>query len=89
MSAPRPRDGVLREDVPGTGEAVLLDRARGRVLALNAAAAGVWDLLDGRRDAAALARTLALASQGEVDEARARADVDALLARLAGEGFLV
>jgi hypothetical protein len=86
VSAPRARDGVLREDVPGTGEAVLLDRARGRVLALNAAAAAVWDLLDGTRDAAALARTLALA--GEVDEVQARADVDALLARLAGEGFL-
>lgn len=87
-SAPRRREGVLREDVPGTGEAVLLDRDRGRVLALNAAAAAVWDLLDGRRDAAALARTLALATQGEVDEPRARADVDALLLRLAGEGFL-
>ena len=80
MTGPRPREGVLREDVPGTGEAVLLDRGRGRVLALNAAAAAVWDLLDGRRDAAALARALALA--GGVEEATARADVDVLWKRL-------
>jgi len=86
VSAPRPKPGVVAEDVPGTGESVLLDPARGRVLALNPTAAAVWDLLDGRRDAAELARVVAAASGAE--PARVQTDVDDLLARLGDEGFL-
>lgn len=87
MSAPRPRPGVIQEDVPETGECVLLDAAGGRVLALNALGAAVWELLDGTRDAAELARIVAEAAG--VGPARARADVDALLAELTREGFLL
>jgi hypothetical protein len=81
----RRRDGTLREEVPGTGECVLVDRARGRVLALNATAAALWDLLDGSRDEAALARVLAAAS-GE-DATSVEEDVHRVLAELGREGF--
>jgi hypothetical protein len=89
------KEGVLREDVPGTGECVLVDRARGRVLALNATGAAVWDLLDGRRGAGDLARILAAAAgPGAADEppadpAAVEADVRRLLDDLAREGFVV
>lgn len=82
----RRRDDTLREDVAGTGECVLVDRARGRVLALNVTGAAVWDLLDGRRDAAALAAIVAAAA-GE-DAAQVEADVQRLLDDLAREGFV-
>ncbi len=82
----RRRDGVLREDVPGTGECVLVDRARGRVLALNVTGAAVWDLLDGRRDAPQVAAILAAA--GEVEASAVEADVRRLLEDLAREGFV-
>lgn len=87
-AAPRRREGLLVEDIPGTGECVLVDRGRGRILALNATGAAVWDLLDGARDAAAVARILA----GLLPDADARAveaDVAALVARLRAEGFIL
>lgn len=84
----RRRDGTLREDVPNTAECVLVDRDRGRVLALNATAAAVWDLLDGRRDVAGVARVLAEAA-GEPDLARVEADVGKLLADLERDGFVL
>ena len=65
------RDGALR---------------RARVLALNPAAAAVWDLLDGRREPAELAAILAGAAG--IPPAQAEADVRALLLRLGSEGFL-
>jgi hypothetical protein len=83
----RRRDDTLREDVAGTGECVLVDRARGRVLALNVTGAAVWDLLDGRRDAAALAAIVAAAA-GDVDAAQVEADVQRLLDQLVAEGFV-
>lgn len=86
MSAPRPRPGTQKEEVPGTGECVLLDARRARVLALNPAAAAVWDLLDGRREPAELAAILAGAAG--IPPAQAEADVRALLLRLGSEGFL-
>lgn len=82
------REGTLREDVPGTAECVLVDRDAGRVLALNGTAAAVWDLLDGQRDAAAVARVLAAAT-GETDLAQVEADVARLLADLERGGFVV
>lgn len=87
MTIVRRREGTLREDVPGTGECVLVDRARGRVLALNVTGAAVWDLLDGRRDAAQVAAILADAI-GEVDRAQVEADVRRLIDELAREGFV-
>lgn len=86
MSNPRRRDETLAEDVPNTGECVLLDKVRGRVLALNPTAAAVWELLDGTRDAAAIAAILAEA--GGVTPEQARTDVDALLEELETAGFL-
>ncbi len=86
MSAPRRRPGTLVEDVPGTGESVLLHPETGRVLALNAAGAAVWELLDGRRTIADLAATLAAAA--EVAPEVALRDVRALLDQLAADGFL-
>ncbi|RMG07839.1 MAG: PqqD family protein [Planctomycetota bacterium] len=86
MSAPSPHPRVVQEDVPETGECVLLDPERGRVLALNATAAAVWELLDGQRSPSDLAA--ALADAAGIDRAQAEADVRTLLARLAEEGFL-
>ena len=83
---PRRREGAQREEVPGTGECVLLDARRSRVLALNPSAAAVWELLDGRRDAAELGAILAAAAG--IEPERAEAEVRALLLRLAEEGFL-
>jgi hypothetical protein len=65
---------------------VLLDARRARVLALNPAGAAVWELLDGRRDVPELAAILARAAG--IEPARAEAEVRALLAQLAAEGFL-
>ena len=86
MSSPRRRADVILEDVPGTGEAVLLDPVSGRVLALNAMGAAVWDLLDGELDASQIASALAAAAG--VERAQADADVRTLLAELEREGFL-
>jgi hypothetical protein len=83
----RQREGTLREDVPGTGECVLVDRERGRVLALNVTGAAVWDLLDGRRDAPAIARLIAEAADAPVEQVEA--DVARLVEQLVAEGFLL
>lgn len=86
MAAPRPQGDVICEEVPETGECVLLRPSAGRVLALNALGAAVWELLDGERGPGELASLLA--SAAEVTLERAQADVKALLARLEEEGFL-
>jgi coenzyme PQQ synthesis protein D (PqqD) len=85
-SPPRQRASVKREEVQETGECVLLEPSEGRVLALNPLGSALWELLDGDRDSAELAQILAEATGVELE--RARADVDALLARLGAEGFL-
>jgi len=85
-SPPRQRGSVQREEVAETGESVLLEPKEGRVLALNPLGSALWELLDGNRGPAELARIL---SEGTgVAPERARADVDALLERLTSEGFL-
>jgi hypothetical protein len=83
----RRRPELLVEEVPGTGECVLVDRARGRILALNATGAAVWELLDGARGPDDVARALA-SIVPDVDAATLQADVRALVARLASEGFV-
>ena len=86
MAVPRPQADVICEEVPETGECVLLRPGAGRVLALNALGAAVWEILDGARGSRELAALLAEAA--EVTLERAQADVEALLARLEEEGFL-
>lgn len=86
MNAPRRLAGVLVEDVPDSGETVLVDRDRGKILALNASGAAIWELLDGQRDVRRLAGVLAEAT-GIAEEVAAQ-DVAALLKRLGEEGFL-
>lgn len=86
-AGPRRRPDAQREEVPGTGECVLLDAKRSRVLALNPAGAAVWELLDGQRDVPALGAILAAAAG--IPPAQAEAEVRALLERLAAEGFLL
>ena len=83
---PCQRPSVKREEVEETAECVLLEPNEGRVLALNPLGSALWDLLDGTRDAAELARILAEATGIEAE--RAAADVAALLERLGAEGFL-
>ncbi len=84
----RRRADVLLEDVPGTGEAVLVDRERARVVALNAAGAAVWELLDGARAPADLARLLRAAAPDPPPLEVVLAEVDALLAGLEAEGLV-
>jgi hypothetical protein len=86
MNTPRRLDGVLVEDVPDSGETVLVDRDRGKILALNATGAAIWELLDGKRDVGRLAGVLAEATG--IAEEDATRDVAALIDRLAEEGFL-
>jgi hypothetical protein len=86
MSAPARREAVQCEEVPETGECVLLHAAEGRVLALNPLGAALWELLDGQRDAEALAGIVSQATGAE--PLLVEADVRALLAKLAAEGFL-
>lgn len=85
-SPPRKRPGTLVEEVPGTGECVLFEPVSGQVLALNPTGAAVWELLDGERTAADVARILHEATGVEVEAARR--DVEALLLALAEAGFL-
>lgn len=82
----RRRRDTQAEEVPESGELVLMHRETGRLLALNPTAAAVWDLLDGRRDAAAMAAVIADATGAPLE--RVTADVAALLVELEREGFL-
>ncbi len=86
MTAPARRSGVLAEDVPESGECVLLDPESGRILALNAAGAALWELLDGQRDVPELAGILADAAQ--IPPEQAEADVRTLLEQLRADAFL-
>lgn len=87
MSAPARHPDVRAEDVPGTGELVLLHAASRRVLALNPTGAAVWELLDGARGPRELAEVLSAATGADADQAQA--DVAALLEQLREQGFLV
>ncbi len=83
---PMRREGTLKEDVPESGECVLLDPESGRILALNASGAALWELLDGQRDVPQLAEILAQAAGIPLEQAQS--DVRALLDQLRAEEFL-
>ena len=75
---------VTREDPDGG--MILVNCDTGAALALNTTGKLVWNLIDGRRDPAALAaavREKFLDAPDSVTD-----DVTALLATLAGEGFI-
>lgn len=83
---PRAVVGVTRRALPDD-EAVLLAADGAVALVLNPLAAIVWDLCDGTRAGAGIAAIIAERFP-DCDPARVDADVDAVLARLAREGFL-
>lgn len=69
------------------GEMVLMDGAGERYYALDDVGARFWQLLVERGDVdAAVAGML---DEYDVDEARLRADIDALIEQLAGAGLVV
>ena len=86
MSVPTRSPDILQEDVPESGECVLVDQGCGRVLALNPAGAAVWDLIDGARNTVQIAGVLAEAAS--ISTAKAEAQVAALVQRLRDEQFL-
>lgn len=67
-------------------ETVVLHEPSGKLHVLNATGALVWDMLDGRRDVAALARVIA--DQAGVDETTVTADLIDLLALLVDEDLV-
>jgi hypothetical protein len=83
-SAPAARSDLLAEELDG--ELVLLEPARGGLHVLNPTAAAVWRCLDGEVTLVALADDLAAAF--DADPATVRADVLALVDRLARDGLL-
>lgn len=68
------------------GEAVLVHPGQGKVRVLNAVGARLWDLVDGERTVAEVAR--AVADEYDVDLGTAQADAVRFLADLAGRGLL-
>jgi len=83
---PKRLEFAVARDVPETGECVVLDPRQGRIVALNAMGAAVWDLLDGSREAAQVVDVVVQATGAP--RADVERDVAALLERLEGEGFL-
>ncbi|HEU0016386.1 MAG TPA: PqqD family protein [Longimicrobium sp.] len=79
----RRKPQVIETDLGG--ELILLDPATGEMFSLNPTARHVWSALPAA-SAADLARGVAQAF--EVDEARAEADVAALLGELSGAGLI-
>lgn len=71
---------------PPPTEAVMMLSNHGELFQLNLVAAFVWDLLDGATTIDRLAAEVTAAF--DVDNARARADVEALLRRLDDLGLL-
>lgn len=67
------------------GEVLVIHPGRGSMYPLNPAASLVWESLDGRLDARALARRVC--GRFDVDEATALKDVTAFLAELKREGL--
>jgi len=82
---PQRAKSTQTQDVPGTGECVLVHPESGRILALNVSGAAVWELLDGR-PVEAIAQVIAQAAGVEPDHALA--DVEALIDELREAGFL-
>ena len=67
-------------------EIVIMRLDNGEFFSLSGTSAGIWRLIDGQRDRAAL--LAALAEEFEGDERRIAADVDAFLADLRETGLL-
>jgi hypothetical protein len=67
-------------------ELAVLDMAKGSYLGFNATAAQIWRLLDTPRTLDALCQALLL--EFEIEDERCRADVTALLDRLAAAGMV-
>ncbi len=81
---PRARPDLTARAVDG--EAVVLDRAGGKVHQFNRTATFIWSRLDGRSSPQELAA--ALADAFEVEAETAGRDVEALLAQLGALGLL-
>lgn len=69
------------------GEVLIVQPGRAMMYPLNPVASQIWGLLDGARDARAIAR--ALHERFDVDEERALRDVLAFVADLEREGLVV
>jgi hypothetical protein len=82
---PKPRDGVVVEDVDD--DLCLYRTDIDEVLVLNQSAGDVWRLVDGRTDVDAIAQQLSEFYQ--VDLGQIRSDVRAVVDDLAQRGFLV
>lgn len=77
-------EDVLSRDLDG--EAVLLDLRSGKYFGLNGTGARVWSLLKDGLERPQIASVLC--EEFEVDEERARADVDAFIAALIERGLI-
>jgi PqqD family protein of HPr-rel-A system len=77
-------EDVLSRDLDG--EAVLLDLRSGKYFGLNGTGARVWALLKDGLERPEIAKVLT--EEFEVDEDRARADVDAFIAALTDRGLI-
>lgn len=82
---PQRAKNTQTQDVPGTGECVLVHPESGRILALNVSGAAIWELLDGR-SVEAIAEVIAEAAG--IETHHALRDVEALLEELRDAGFL-
>jgi hypothetical protein len=68
------------------GEAVLVHPGQGKVRVLNEVGARLWELADGKRTIAEMARVIA--DEYAVDAMEAQSDAAAFCADLAGRGLL-
>jgi hypothetical protein len=68
------------------GEAVLVHAEQKKVTVLNAVGARLWELADGRRTIAEMARVIA--EEFEVSQVKAEADTLAFCRDLSGRGLL-
>lgn len=68
------------------GEAVLVHPRQGKIRVLNGVGARIWELADGERSVADLAR--AVATEYDVDLGRAESDAAAFCAELLNRGLL-
>jgi len=68
------------------GEAVLVHPAHGKVIVLNGVGARLWELMDGQRNIAEMARVIA--AEYEVSLITAESDAQTFCQDLAGRGLL-
>ena len=80
----KPAPQVLTQEVEG--EMVLLDLEGGQYYVLDDVGTRMWRLLEEHGDVDAIVRTML--DEFDVDEARLRADVDALVAKLGAAGLV-